>query len=95
MRALQDTSLDAYYDIKPKLGEMQDRVLGVFYEAPFRQDWTNREIAAHLKLDVCHITPRIYELRSMGLVEFSRKRFCAVTQRRVLSWRLSTTIRAR
>lgn len=93
-RYVQPTSLEAYYDLIPRLGEMQDRVLGVFYEVPGKPDWTNREIAAHMGLDVCSITGRVYELRNMGLLEFSRKRMCGITLRRVLAWRLATKIRA-
>lgn len=86
---ISETSLDAYRDIKPRLGEMQDKVLGVFYERPFKQDLTNREIADALGVDVCSVTGRVYELRKMGLLVHSRNRLCSITYRRVQAWRLN------
>lgn len=89
------TSLEAYREIKPRLGEKQEIILGVFYEWQFRQDLTNREIADYLHTQVAYVSPRVFELREKGLLELSRKRMCSITQRRVQAWRLATRIRAR
>jgi len=94
MRNIQETSVEVYHEIEDSLPECRDKVYGVFWSRPGQPDWTNREIAAELGWDACSVTPRVYELRLMGLLEFSRKRYCSITQRRVMAWRLATKIRA-
>lgn len=87
-RRVQETSIEAYREIKPKLNDMQERVIAVIYERPFMRDYTNRELAHFMGVDVCHVTGRTYELRQKGILVFNRKRMCSITQRRVLAWRL-------
>jgi succinate dehydrogenase flavin-adding protein (antitoxin of CptAB toxin-antitoxin module) len=87
-RDVRDTSLDAYFgEVLEKLGECQSRVLDVFYENPDR-DFTNMELAQYLGWSVNRVTPRVYELREMGLLTLSRVRPCRVTGRRAMAWRV-------
>ena len=86
---IQETSIQAYHEIKPRLSEMKDRVIDVIYERPFKRDFTNREIAHYLHIDVCCVTPRVCELRKKGVLVFNGKRMCSITQKRVMAWRLT------
>lgn len=82
----QPTSLSAYWnEIQPRLGERQREVFRII--TAYGGDWTNSEIAAHSKKPINTITPRIFELRKLGLVEESQKRICKVTGRRVIAWK--------
>jgi len=88
-----DSSLEAYFDVK-KYGQdltRQEQILGLMQATPWKDDWTNRELANALNLDTCEVVPRVRELRESGLLEFSRKRLCGVTYRRVRAWRLTET----
>lgn len=81
---LQQTSLFAYYtEIKPTLGERQKVV---FEELKKSGQMTNSEIAASLHAPINTITPRVHELRKMGLVKEWGKRVCKVTGRTVIAW---------
>jgi len=88
MSNVQDTSIEAYESIKYKLGSVQRRVLDVFYENPNIKDWTNMELARALGWDINRVTPRVFELRELGVLTESRRRFCAVTHRRSIAWRI-------
>lgn len=81
----QPTSLSAYHEIKPTLGERQKEVYEILSLYP---DLTNTEISEKLGLPINSITPRIFELRKYGKVEESCKRKCRVTGRTVIAWRV-------
>ncbi len=81
---MQQTSLFAYRnEIKPTLGERQSAVYEVLRE---KGSMTNNEIAHWLSAQINTITPRIYELRKMGLVRLSDTRKCRITGRTCCSW---------
>jgi DNA-binding MarR family transcriptional regulator len=63
---IQKTSLLAYLDVIPELGERQAevfRIINVF------QPISNKEIATVMNMPINSITPRVFELREKGLVK--------------------------
>jgi hypothetical protein len=96
---MQETSLEAYENIQEKLCDSQLAVLDIFYEDPMIFDWTNNEVAQKLKWSINRVTPRVFELRQMGVLGLTTPRKCKVTGYRALAWRViaqtkSTTKRA-
>lgn len=79
---MQPTSLSAYRDVQPYLGERQALVLGAL-----EGEMTNSEIARAVNLPINVVTPRVFELRARGLVENAGKRACTITGRTALTWR--------
>ena len=90
MHQVQQTSLFAYQnEVKPTLGERQK----VIYEAlKTRDNFTNTELANYLDFPINTVTPRVGELRKLGLVQISEIRMCKVTGRRVISWEVGKLI---
>lgn len=84
--ATQQTSLFAYRnEIKPTLGDRQR----VVYEAlRTRKNFTNTELATWLSFPINTVTPRVNELRKMGLVRLSETRKCAQTSRMCCAWEI-------
>ena len=83
---LRVSSWEAYRGIKPTLGRRQKEILKVIKVAPIPV--TNNEIASYLGWAINRVTPRVLELRKMGLViEYDRRR-CKVVNSpvRVLTW---------
>lgn len=83
---MQTTSLQAYDKIQPHINNNQEQILNLFYENPYT-DFTNMEIAYNLKWSINRITPRVLELRKLGLLTESRKRPCTVTKNNAIAWR--------
>ena len=73
---IQQTSLDAYANIKKQLRKSQ---LIVFYAIKELKSCTNAEIARNLGLPINHITPRTGELVTLGLLTRKERRLCKVT----------------
>lgn len=67
---IQQTSLETYFAIKPKLGRRQHQVLEALEEI---SPANNQEIAKHLGWPINSITPRVLELRQKGKVEEAYK----------------------
>ena len=90
MSNLAQTSLFAYRaEIKPTLGERQRAV----YEAlKTRANFTNCEMATWLSAPINTITPRMGELRKIGLVRSAGVRKCNITGRNVLCWEVGKLI---
>jgi len=63
---MQQTSLMAYNDIKPELGHKQAQVYQMLAKLGIA---TNYALAVGLKWPINTITPRIYELRKLGIVK--------------------------
>ena len=84
---IQQTSLQAFTNVCVSLGERQQRVLDFFYKHK-DHDFTNTEVADRLLLPINCVTPRVNELRKKGLLIFSQRRYCFVTGRYVMAWRL-------
>jgi hypothetical protein len=82
---MRSTSLDAYNEVKPSLGERQRQV----YDAiKYLGCPTNLEISVFTKKPINQITPRTNELVKMGYVMVCEKRECSVSKKTVLSWRI-------
>ena len=86
-RVLQDTSLSAYIDLLPEVGERQYLVYCAFrdYGVPA----TDREITLSLgKSDPNYVRPRRKELYDLGLIRMEGKRVCTVTGKMVCTWKV-------
>jgi predicted transcriptional regulator len=75
------TSIEAYRDLKD-LGDRQRQVLNAL---TFR-DMSNLEISKVLGLPINAITPRVKELRDLGLVVEAGRKRCPYTGRSVTVW---------
>lgn len=58
---IQQTSMAAYLEVKPKMGRNQKLVLEALEEI---YPATNKQIAKHLGWEINSVTPRILELRA-------------------------------
>jgi len=83
---MRDTSLDTYIDIKPYLGEKQQRV----YDAiKLLGSATDLEITRYLCLkDPNQVRPRRNELMHLSTIVECEKRKCSISKRTVWSWRI-------
>lgn len=85
MGGMQQTSLLAWDEIKQDLGDKQKIVLDTIRGASY-DGLTNMEISKILDWSVNRVTPRVNELRKLGLVVLVCKRNCRVTGYRALAW---------
>lgn len=84
---VRDTSLLAYMDLKPELGERQELV---FKAIKNRSGLTDREIANELGFsDPNKVRPRRKELYDLGLIKTIGKRECKITKRLAYIWGIS------
>ena len=83
---MRDTSLEAYDQLKPKLGKRQN----IIYEAIRRHpDLTAAEIAYVLgHSDPNYARPRIHELEATGLVVSSGRRACTRSKVAAHTWKV-------
>lgn len=83
---MRDTSLDAYSDIKPSLGEREQ----IVYEAIKTLGCpTDLEIAKFIGYsDPNKVRPRRNELVKKGVITECEKRMCSISKRTVWSWRV-------
>lgn len=81
---IQQTSLQAFFDVRKALNERQREVLVAIadYEAA-----TNSMIAKYCKLPINCITPRTNELVKRGVVVQSHKAMCPITKRKAIYWK--------
>ena len=79
---VQQTSLSAYEEIKPKLAKRQAEVMWLLYRS--KAPLTNKEIAEILDRPINTITPRTNELVKKGLIEI--RGIKVVDRRRSLAW---------
>ena len=82
MTNMQSTSLAAYEEVCETLGARQTAVLAAL-DIPM----TNTELAKKMGYAINRITPRIFELRELGLVRRETKRPCKITGRMAIVWR--------
>ena len=82
----QETSLLAYMDLLPHVGRCQQTILSVIEKANPSYGITNLEIASYLKWPINSVTPRVKELRQMGLVYCARKRRSGIHGRKCMAW---------
>jgi hypothetical protein len=80
---IQATSLEAFMDILPELGDRQKQVLDVIRKIPLV---CNYEISVILGLPINSITPRVKELRELGMVVCMGTKLDKVSKRNVMIW---------
>ena len=81
------TSRMAYEGILPELADRQRMVLDYLREHDNDQGWTNSEMAFFLMMPINSVTPRVNELRQMGMVVFAIQRKCTQTGFTAKAWR--------
>jgi hypothetical protein len=81
---IQNTSLFAHKIAIDNLGRKQKEVLDCLRCFP---DATNAELSTRMGWPINRITPRMVELRKIGLVLNTRKRTCKVTGSTAHAWR--------
>lgn len=81
---LQQTSLEAYQKVQPKISYSQQAILSVL--EGFKSPLTNAEIAKLLGWAINRVTPRVLELRNKGLLVDCGVRPCTVTQNNAHQW---------
>lgn len=82
---VQQTSLDAYEEVKLDLG---DRQLLVYNKLKDLECSNNMILSRILNLPINTITPRVLELREKGLVVADSVRKCPITKRASVFWRV-------
>ena len=80
---IQQTSIEAYKEILPELGHRQQIVLDVIACHP---GMSNHDIARFLNWEINTITPRVNELRELGVVDYHSTKVDRVTNRNVMTW---------
>ena len=83
--AVEQTSITAFRSLQHTLGKRQARVLSVL--GRFGR-LNNREIALHSGLPINCVTPRVLELRRLGLVAPDIIVTDMVTHRKTITWRV-------
>lgn len=82
---VQETSLAAYEEVQPKLGQMQLKVYNALVKL---REATNNMLAEETGLPINCITPRIYELRyQKRLVGVSRQGKCFISGKMAIFWK--------
>lgn len=88
---MQQTSLMAFENIKPKLGKRQTIILNAMRElCELYGDATDQEITNHLmQTDPNYVRPRRHELvNRYKIVRFSQQRICKITKSTSMAWRI-------
>lgn len=67
------------------LSEMQRKVFEAIKKI---EPCSNEQIAQHLGVYPHTITPRVLELRQLGLVEFAKEGYCQRSKRKVSLWKI-------
>lgn len=80
---IESTTLEAFKIIQPSLGELQQTVYDVISNYP---GMSNHDIARFLHWEINRVTPRVKELRDMGVVIMSHYKKDHITNKRVMCW---------
>lgn len=83
----QQTSLNAYLEVKESLNLRQKEIISVFNR--FNRDFTNTELSEVLGWSINRVTPRVLELRHKGILVENKERPDYFTGRTCKSWCLS------
>ena len=81
---IQITSLKAYADVLETLG---DRQIQVYKAIKDLRSANNLMIAERVGLPINSVTPRVKELRDLGVVRAHHKAYCPKTQRLTIFWK--------
>jgi hypothetical protein len=86
--SVQQTSLFTYRnEVLPTLSERQQAVLA---ELRQRENMTNSELAVALGWQINRVTPRTNELVKAGQVVEACRRYCRVTGRTCIAWKIKS-----
>lgn len=85
MSHVQETSLEAFSKVQPKLAQRQMQILH-FFDSHADRNWTNMEVAEGLGWSINRVTPRVLELREKGVLVLACKRACRVTGCWAMAW---------
>ena len=80
---MQDTSLEAFIEIQPKIGARQKQVFDAIKEMG---NATDMEVAKKTGIGIRSVGPRRNELVKMGLVTEFGRGTCSVTKKSAISW---------
>ena len=84
-RMMQQTSLEAFEQVREELGDKQRLVYLALSEL---KSANNTMLSKHLGLPINSITPRVLELRNMKLVGVSSVAPCPITKKKTIFWRI-------
>jgi len=87
-KRVQPTSIEAFYNEEFQKGLIY-RQQQVFKTLQKLVIASNREISIHVSLPINSVTPRMCELRDMGVVEFAGHAHDKVTNRKVMLWKIA------
>lgn len=82
---IQETSKEAYKDVKSSLGMRHKQVILALVTL---KRANNREIAQYLNMPINCITGRVNELRKMNRIEQDSIKVDNITKRPTIKWRL-------
>jgi predicted transcriptional regulator len=82
---LQQTSLEAFREVRRRLTQKQREVLAVFGRNPL----TNKQVSEILRWPINCVTPRVLELRNEGLLKEDRKVYDQRTGRRMMAFKIT------
>ena len=82
---IQKTSLEAFQVLKPDLDNRQRIVYRLIHE---NKGLCNHDISHILGWEINSVTPRVKELRDMGLVVCSHEKQDPSTNRTVMCWKV-------
>ena len=85
MGCVQSTSLEAYLDIMPHLSKQQNLVYNIIKHY---KGSSNLDISRVMRRPINSITPRVYELRELNLIEFSHKKRDRITGKSCRCWKI-------
>lgn len=77
----------------PKLGDRQEEVLKVIYQAD--KSLTDKEISNKLNRPINTVTPRRNELVKKGLVIEDERRKCTITGRKAIAWKVRKPVKSK
>jgi len=80
---MQETSIEAFYDLLPSLNEMHRLFYNLLKVYPGA---SNHDLSRISGKPINTVTPRVNELRKKGLVVFSHHKTDRITKRRVMCW---------
>jgi len=89
-RKIRVTSLEAFNEIVPTLGERQLFVLKGLRK--LNRPVSNLMLSRYLHIPINQCVPRIYELRKMGIVVMAKKDIDPITGKRVIYWQIKKWI---
>ena len=85
MNNIQDTSLIAFKQVSKSLSRRQQQVYDILLEI---EPANNLMISKKLDILINAITPRINELRNLGIIFFAFLKKCPYTDRLSMFWRI-------